>query len=121
MSEYIEVAKTGDLADGEMIKVKADGHSILLAKAGGVFYAVQEHCPHLGANLAKGKLDGTIVTCPLHGSQFDLKDGSVVRWTSWTGTLEKVAEATRHPRPLKTYSVKVDGDKILIAPTGANG
>ena len=114
MSDFSEAAKTGDLADGEMLKVKIAGHAILLARAGDSYYATQEHCPHLGGNLAKGQLKGTIVTCPLHGSQFDLKNGSVIRWTKWTGTLEKLAEATRHPHTLKIYSVKVEGDKILV-------
>lgn len=116
MSEFSEIAKIGDLADGAMIKVKVAGHAVLLARAGDAYYATQEHCPHMGGNLAKGKLKGTIVTCPVHGSQFDLKDGSVIRWTNWTGTIEKVGEVIRHPRPLKVYPVKVEEDKILINP-----
>lgn len=114
MSEFSEAAEIGDLADGAIIKVKVAGHAVLLARAGDVYYATQEHCPHMGGNLAKGKLKGTIVTCPVHGSQFDLKDGSVIRWTNWTGTIEKVGEVIRHPRSLKTYPVRLEGDKILV-------
>jgi hypothetical protein len=37
----------------------------------------------MGGRLWEGKLEGTIVTCPLHGSQFDLSDGHVIRWTNF--------------------------------------
>ena len=63
----------------------------------GEFYITQEHCQHMGGNLAKGKLDGAIVTCPLHHSQYDLRDGHVVRWTDWKGSLESMNIAMQAP------------------------
>jgi len=114
MSEYIEVIRAEDLKDGEMKQVKAAGHEILIAKAGGSFFAADNRCPHLGSKLATGTLNGTIVTCPRHASQFDLRDGRVVRWTDWAGITLKIGELVRHPRPLATYQVKVEGDRVLV-------
>jgi 3-phenylpropionate/trans-cinnamate dioxygenase ferredoxin subunit len=114
MAEYIEVLKTGDLKDGQMKAVKASGRDILLAKVGGKFYATENICPHMGGKLAQGKLEGSVVTCPLHGSQFNLKDGSVVRWTNWPGVVVAVTKLMRRPRAIKTYPVKVEGDKVLV-------
>jgi 3-phenylpropionate/trans-cinnamate dioxygenase ferredoxin subunit len=68
----------------------------------------------MGGNLSQGKLEGTVVTCPKHYSQFDLKDGRVVRWLKGSGFISAVGKALKSPRPLKTYNMKVEDDKILI-------
>jgi Ferredoxin subunits of nitrite reductase and ring-hydroxylating dioxygenases len=78
------------------------------------FYATQARCPHMGGNLLKGTLEGSVITCPLHASQFDVTDGSVLRWTDWTGILEKAGDALRHPRPLTTYEVHVEAGRVMI-------
>ena len=114
MGEFVEVSKTGELKDGTMKAVNAAGHEILLARAGDRYYAADKRCPHMGANLSQGKLEGTVVTCPLHGSQFDLIDGGVVRWTKWTGLISKVSKLVKPPRPIGTYKVKLEGDIILV-------
>jgi UDP-MurNAc hydroxylase len=37
---------------------------------------VQRHCPHLGGDLARfGEVEGTTLTCSLHGWQFDVDTG----------------------------------------------
>ena len=116
MSERIDVLSAGELADGQMVEVEAEGHKLLLARVGDAVYASDAHCPHLHGNLTKGTLAGTIVTCPLHGSQFDLRDGSVVRWTKWHGAAKSMAEFTRHPRPLRVYEVAVEGGRVRVDP-----
>ena len=37
--------------------------------------AIGNECPHQGGNLCDGWIDGDIVTCPLHGWEFDLRTG----------------------------------------------
>ncbi len=68
----------------------------------------------MGENLSQGKLEGTVVTCPRHGSQFDLVDGRVIRWLKGSGLVEMIGRALKSPKPLATYNVKVTGDIILI-------
>lgn len=41
--------------------------------------AIADRCPHAGATLSEGELDGTVLTCPRHGSQFDVCDGQRLR------------------------------------------
>jgi nitrite reductase/ring-hydroxylating ferredoxin subunit len=53
---FVEVAREGDIADGAMKEVAAEGQKILLARVGGRFYAALGQCPHMGASLAGGKL-----------------------------------------------------------------
>lgn len=114
MGKFVEAGRKDELAEGGMKEVTAEGREILLARAGDAFYAVDSTCPHMGGNLSKGKLEGTIVTCPVHGSQFDLSDGHVIRWTNFPGLVSSVAKVIKRPRPLKTYAVKLEGDRILI-------
>lgn len=75
MVEPVEVFKKDELEDGAMKEVIIAGHHILIARAGDNYYAVNNHCPHMGGKLSHGQLNGTVVTCPLHGSQFDLQSG----------------------------------------------
>lgn len=46
---------------------------------GGRLHAISDTCPHAGASLCEGELDGDVVTCPRHGSQFRVTDGERVR------------------------------------------
>ena len=46
---------------------------------GGRMHAIVDACPHAGASLCEGELDGEILTCPRHGSQFHITDGERVR------------------------------------------
>jgi len=114
MAGFVEVMKAGDLQDGQMKSVKAGGQDVLVAKVAGKFYAAENTCPHMGGKLAQGKLEGTVVTCPLHASQFELKNGNVVRWTNWPGIVAAVTKLMRRPRAIKIYPVKVEGDKVLV-------
>jgi 3-phenylpropionate/trans-cinnamate dioxygenase ferredoxin subunit len=68
----------------------------------------------MGAKLSQGSLEGTVVTCPRHGSKFDLTDGKVIRWTKWTGVVASAVKLIKSPRPISVYPVKVEGDKVLV-------
>jgi len=80
MSEFTEVYKIDELKDGTIKAVNVGGRQIPLARVGDKYYAVDNLCPHMNGNLSEGKLEGTVVTCPLHGSQFDISNGRGVRW-----------------------------------------
>lgn len=114
MAEYTAALKTSDLNDGEMRGITIRGKEVLLARAAGQFYAASEVCPHLKGRLSAGALRGTIVTCPRHASQFDLKDGHVIRWTNWSGAKLVISRLLRKPRPLQTYPVKIEGDTVMV-------
>lgn len=115
MSDYVEVFGVGELDNGTMKAVDVDKKKILLARIGGKYYAADNLCPHLKGSLSDGKLEGSVVTCPKHASQFDLTDGHMVRWTEWSGVKLSVAKVMKSPRPLKTYDVKVEDGKVLVA------
>lgn len=114
LGEYVEVTLKNDLKEGVLSRLKAKGKDVLVVSLGGNIYCTDVRCPHLSGDLSRGTLLGTVLTCPVHHSKFDLKDGSVVQWTDWSGLTASISKAFKSPRPLKTYPVKVDGDKVLV-------
>jgi 3-phenylpropionate/trans-cinnamate dioxygenase ferredoxin subunit len=113
MSKFTEVAKIEELKSGTMKTVIAEGREILLARVGDKYYATDNRCPHMKGDLSQGKLDGTVVTCPLHGSQFDISTGQVVRWLKG-GLMSKLGSALKSSKALTVYNVKVEGNSVLV-------
>jgi len=72
-----------ELPEGKPIRVTADGSEILLYRTGDRILAVSNRCTHQGTPLHRGVVreSGSLltVTCPLHGSTFQLTDGRVMR------------------------------------------
>ncbi|HLO36119.1 MAG TPA: Rieske 2Fe-2S domain-containing protein, partial [Candidatus Deferrimicrobium sp.] len=78
----------------------APGGSIAVFRVAGRLHAVRDECPHAGASLADGELQGAIITCPRHGSQFDVTTGSRERGPS--------------DFPIRTYRVIEDQGRTLV-------
>jgi len=116
MEDYVPLTTITEMQPGSMKVVELGGREYLVSRVGDEYLVTQSRCPHLGGHLGKGVLEGSVVTCPRHKSQFDLRDGHVVRWTDWQGATLKVAETVRHPRPLHTYAVRLEGDRLLLGP-----
>jgi nitrite reductase/ring-hydroxylating ferredoxin subunit len=76
--DWTSVLDEGDLQDGQMRCVEADGTAVMLARAQGELHALSDHCSHRGGPLHEGELDGLSVTCPWHHSVFDLRDGALI-------------------------------------------
>ena len=114
MGKLIRVASIDDLSEGTMKKYQVQDTEILIARIGGKYYATQNKCPHFGGDLSKGKLEGNVVTCPRHSSQFNLTDGSVVRWLKGTGLISSIGKSLKSLQKLITYNVKIEGQDILV-------
>ena len=75
MGTYHKVASAKDVSPGCGKAVEAGGTQIALFNVGGTFYAIGGECTHHDGQLGEGTLEGTIVTCPLHGATFDVCTG----------------------------------------------
>jgi 3-phenylpropionate/trans-cinnamate dioxygenase ferredoxin subunit len=74
-SDQIPVGAVGELAPGQRKLAFIDGRSIVLFNIDGTIRAIDNACPHNGASLASGQLDGCMLRCPAHGLRFDLRTG----------------------------------------------
>jgi len=129
-NQSITIGEQGDIPEGKMKKFEVRGKEIMIANVGGKIYAVSDRCGHSNASLSKGILTGNIVTCPLHGAQFDVTTGRKVKDLNLEGersSLEKLPDdfrkyleyAFKLVESIKThdqekYNLEVDGDRIKI-------
>lgn len=72
MPNKVPVALANELLPGQRKLVFIDGRSIVLFNIDGAFHAIDNSCPHNGASLASGRLEGSVLQCPAHGLRFDL-------------------------------------------------
>ena len=114
MGKLTRLANINDLTEGSTKKFQVQGIDVLIARIEGKYYAAQNKCPHFGGDLSKGKLEGTIVTCPRHSSQFNLTDGSVVRWLKGAVLISAIGKTLKSPQKPNTYNVKVEGQDIMV-------
>jgi nitrite reductase/ring-hydroxylating ferredoxin subunit/uncharacterized membrane protein len=79
---WVKVIEEAELPDDVPTGVLAEGRQVLLYRHDGTLYALDNLCSHAAGLLSRGTVEGLTVTCPLHGSQYCLADGSVRRGPS---------------------------------------
>jgi nitrite reductase/ring-hydroxylating ferredoxin subunit/uncharacterized membrane protein len=94
------IARTDELEVDQMKLVHLDGQRIVLARTGDGFVAFDDHCPHRGGSLAGGVMICGTVQCPWHGSQFDVRDGSLRAGPAEAG--------------IRTYAVEEENGNLRI-------
>lgn len=96
---YVKVASKNEIEPGSGKVIETGGKAIALFNAEGEFYAIDNTCAHQGGPLGEGMLDGKVVTCPWHAWEYDVSSG----------------KCQTNPSVIqKKYSVKVQGDDILL-------
>jgi len=96
----VRVGNANEVATGHMRVFDVAGTKVNVARANGQLYAFDDTCTHTGCSLARGKLEGTTVTCACHGSQFDVTSGAVLRGPAL--------------RPERSRMLQVEGDDVLV-------
>jgi nitrite reductase/ring-hydroxylating ferredoxin subunit len=97
---YIRLARLDELANDDITAFTVDGRTIAVARIGTEIYAIDDQCSHSRCPLSEGIVEGRTVTCPCHGSEFDLKTGE---------PLSLPAE-----EPVECYVVKVEGEDVCV-------
>jgi nitrite reductase/ring-hydroxylating ferredoxin subunit len=72
MSTLVPVIELSALPDGAGRRVRAAGLDLALFRIGDAVYAIDDGCPHAGASLCGGRLQGRKIFCRAHGLGFDL-------------------------------------------------
>ena len=96
----VRVTDANNLAEGEMRVLDIAGSKVSVAASGGRLFAFDDTCTHRGCSLGEGQLAGSTVTCPCHGSQFDVTSGAVIRRPA--------------QQPVRSRLVEVDGKDLLV-------
>ncbi len=96
----VRLCDKNTLPVGELRAFKVKGHEVLALNVGDKIFSLDARCTHAGAPLAEGTLNGEVLTCPWHYSQFNITSGMVVG-----GPAEK---------PLKTYRVEERENFVFV-------
>jgi nitrite reductase/ring-hydroxylating ferredoxin subunit len=102
--EYVKVGRMGDFPLGALRKVVVEGEDVVVGNVGGKLHAIADKCTHRGGPLSEGELEGSTITCPWHGGQFDLTTGKVLG-----------------PPPMKdevAFDVRIEGSDVLLKKRG---
>ena len=75
MADFIKVARVDQVPHGSGRLFTVAGNDVAVFNVDGTICAIADTCPHAGGSLGLGKLDGRIVTCPVHGMKFDVTTG----------------------------------------------
>jgi nitrite reductase/ring-hydroxylating ferredoxin subunit len=100
MGELTTVTALDELGGRELAAFGVGGNRIAIATVGDAFYAFDDTCTHQGCSLADGKLEETTVTCPCHGSQFDVTTGDVLRGPAH--------------EPVRSYPVRLEDNTLQV-------
>ena len=101
MGEFVRVSDAAQIGEDDLAAFEVAGERIAVANVGGSFHAFGNTCTHRQCLLALGRLEGTVVTCPCHGSQFDVTTGAVLRGPA--------------VEPVRSYATRVEDGALEVA------
>ena len=102
MTRRIEIPASRLPLSGERVALQVEDKGLALFNVDGSLYAIDDSCPHQGASLLGGSLQGRTIQCRAHGLRFDLA----------TGCMPNVSNFG-----VATYPVEIsDGKTFLIFP-----
>lgn len=100
MAEFVTVGRAGDVPEGEMRAYDVVDRVVAVANVGGDLWGFDDVCTHRACSLSEGDLEGNIVICACHGSEFDVTSGEVLGGPA--------------SEDVDTFEVRVEGEEIQI-------
>jgi len=101
MGTFTKAIAVNDLAVGMKKTVMVAGKKLAIANVDGTFFAIDDTCSHEECSLGtEGFLDGNVIICGCHGSQFDMTNGKVMSLPA--------------PTDVGSYETKVENGDVLV-------
>ena len=73
---FVKAVSVSEVPPGQAKQAKVGGKTLAIFNVAGRFYAIDDTCPHRGASLCEGELQGHGVVCPWHAAAFDVTTGA---------------------------------------------
>jgi len=99
MGTLMKAISTHEIPNNQGKVVEINGTTIALFNVNGQFCAIANTCPHRGGPLGEGDLEGSVVTCPWHGWQFDVTTGK---------------SPVNPAASVKTFPCKIEGSDVFV-------
>ncbi|MDH3499646.1 MAG: Rieske 2Fe-2S domain-containing protein [Acidimicrobiia bacterium] len=90
-----------DPATTRAFSVNVAGTEVMLVPIGGIWHAIEDRCSHAGCTFSDdGEIDGASAVCNCHGSEFDVRTGSVMA----------------HPaiEPIRTFAIRASAGVLEV-------
>lgn len=100
-AEPVRVCSVHEIPEVGAVVADLGGRRVTLARdSAGHLHAFDDTCTHANVSLAEGELEGELIECWLHGSQFDMTTGE-----------PKSLPATQ---PIAVHTVTLEGDQVWV-------
>ncbi len=101
MSRFVDICKVCDVPTGETRMFMVNESAIGVFNVAGEFYAMDDPCPHAGASLSHGIVEGDVVRCRIHHWRFCIRNG-------------KYLDEDKPKFNARPFSVRIVGDQVQI-------
>ena len=101
MSEFFDICKVRDIPIGEARMILVNEVVVGVFNVSGAFFAIDDACPHAGASLSHGIVEGDVVRCRIHHWRFCIRDGIY---------LDEMKPSCN----VRAYPIRVVGDQVQI-------
>lgn len=99
-AEWVDAGAAAALEDGGTRTVDLGRCTVLVARSGGQFFAIEDLCTHDGAELAGGAIEGNDIVCPRHGARFCLRTGQALTPPAY--------------EPVRVFATKVENGRLWV-------
>ncbi len=126
MQGWAQVCTVRQVFDGEMKPFARDGEALaflgeqrlVISQHDGRYYAIEDRCGFRGCRLSRGQLRDHVITCEKDGTQYDSRNGKVIRERPAEEFLSKVLYG-QQPRgrvagEVLAFTMRMDGDAVYI-------
>jgi 3-phenylpropionate/trans-cinnamate dioxygenase ferredoxin subunit len=100
MSDWVSVAREGELPPGEWRTADLDGTPVVVFNIAGEYYAIEDVCTHDGGQLTGGRVEGDVIECPRHGARFCVRTGEALSAPAY--------------EPTDTFPVRLSNGEIQV-------
>jgi 3-phenylpropionate/trans-cinnamate dioxygenase ferredoxin subunit len=100
MSDWVTVAKAGEIKFGEFRAAEVEGVQIVVFNLDGEYCAIEDVCTHDGGQLTGGTVEGATIVCPRHGARFCIRTGAALSAPAYEA--------------LATFPTRVENGNILV-------
>ena len=111
---WVRVCALDKVPTDRALDLNINGQRLVITRYGEEAHIFQGFCSHMLFPLAGSRVDGCALTCNLHRSKFDVRDGSVLEWSTFPPLVGKALAAVRQQKILRKYETRITDNEVYI-------
>lgn len=111
---WVRVCSVKEIPEGKAADLNISGQRLVIARCGETISIMQGSCSHMFFPLAGSKVENCVLTCALHRSTFDIRDGAVQEWSTFPPLVGKALALVREKKGLRTYQTRLQDGEVYV-------